>query len=1427
MDESGYTASGSDSEDESSVTPVTDIEETETLNHRTSTSLKNGWTRQQRRRYNRQRRDDFKDSELSGAETDTMSQARLGGAACTMTSQPQGQTQRVEACPRAYGYISNGKQKIQIRLLFDTGSTHDIICADLAATLRLEPDPQLGPRSLLGAHPDHAVECSGMLRNVHIQLPSTVKGEKLNMAQNFLVSRISCADVVLGMPWWNKYKANLIYPADDEARPSSEIRVLLPAVGEARIPLKVSSVCSRPTLLESTKGLRKLIQRGCQIFQVSMEDIKSEVDSGCLQEVDASINAIDENSPTRPPIPLSGEDIARAMEEVRADTATYPNAEKLTASLINEFKDVFGSPYDLPPKRAFDHVIDTEGRSPPKSRRVPRFSLAELEIVRDWLKDMVNKGWMVPSRSPYGAPLLVVRKPGGGHRVVQDMRLLNKITKKASTPLPIFENLIVSFSGSKFFSTMDMASFFFQIRLREQDCELTAVTTPYGLYEFRVTAMGLVNSPSTALLVMQDILRDYIGKDVGVFMDDIIVHSEEEDSHCNTLREILTIFREQRLHVSLRKCRFLRTNVAFLGHIVGVDGLRANPNKCAAIAKWPRPQTLTQLRAFLGLSSFYRRFIQGFADIAAPLTSLLTSTSGFPSTPFEKAWGERQEEAFVTLRQRLTTPPVLKLYDPSLPFVLRTDASEMAMGCALYQKHTDGTMHPIEFRSRKFSEVQRKYTAHDREFLAVLMAIRELRCYLRGVEFTLQTDNAAVAHVKTSRQLTSKYARWFDEFEEYACTIEHRPGVSMTDCDALSRRSGRQESQDETNDDALFDPDDRAYFYTTEGHIDYGILGNNVRDRFTSRDLQMLRSSAMKGRDRRHENNTGELQASTARRGKSTAKSLASWHHPSVGEWASAYDKDKDFSYLWNKGKGRPDSTGGVFRVVNNLLYKVETGLAGQRIRQAWQTPSKEWWRLCVPDTGTARRDYLRELHSAPLAGHRGRNATFDRARANLYWPKLSKDVEEYVKTCPQCQENKIDRAKPQGPARPLPVPNEPWSVISADWIGPLPATPMGYDMILVVVCHLSGQVHLIACRTTDDAMDTADIFFREIIRLHGIPHAIVSDRDTKFTSEFWSSLMQRLGTKLRMSTAFHPQSDGKTERFNAVVEEILRCYVSARQDDWDYWLSHVEFAINSSKSQTTHMTPFFINYGFEPKAPWIVTNPRAEKNDPSSAVYAMNLQAVHEFARDALQRAKDRQALTLNKRRRPVLAPFKVGGRVLLSTKHIDLRLTSAKLSSRYIGPFTVLKVGANTVTLDTPLAVLTQGKHNVFNVSCVRHYYDRPKRLFDVKDGPPKPFKVNGVLHWEMDCVIAKRMRGKHPEYLVVWKGYPMSECTWQPAQDIEPWDRALFDNRHPADGDGIIDCVDKPSSKSGTVQPVQIPLPLAPTITPTYNLRNPRKV
>ena len=302
------------------------------------------------------------------------------------------------------------------------------------------------------------------------------------------------------------------------------------------------------------------------------------------------------------------------------------------------------------------------------------------------------------------------------------------------------------------------------------------------------------------------------------------------------------------------------------------------------------------------------------------------------------------------------------------------------------------------------------------------------------------------------------------------------------------------------------------------------------------------------------------------------------------------------------------------------------------------------------------------------------------------------------------------------------------------------------------------------------------------MVRLHGVPQVLISDRDPRFTSTFWRALCSRLGTRLAMSSAFHPQSDGKTERLNAVVEEILRCYVSARQDDWVSHLALVEFAINASQHTSTGMSPFMANYGFQPQAPWEVAPHEPPLRHADAAAFVAEMAQVHEFCRDALQRAKAKQANVLNARRRPVT--FNVGDQVLLSTQHLNLHLPGVKLGPRFIGPLRVLAcVGPNAVKLELPLA-LGLRNHDVFNVDKVRPYYPRPA-AWSATAKKPQPLQPGGDV-WPVEAVLAKKKQGSSWYYLVVWRDCGLEQASWEPEAHVPPWTRALLDNRFPADGD-----------------------------------------
>jgi hypothetical protein len=357
------------------------------------------------------------------------------------------------------------------------------------------------------------------------------------------------------------------------------------------------------------------------------------------------------------------------------------------------------------------------------------------------------------------------------------------------------------------------------------------------------------------------------------------------------------------------------------------------------------------------------------------------------------------------------------------------------------------------------------------------------------------------------------------------------------------------------------------------------------------------------------------------------------------------------------------------------------------------------------------------------------------------------------------------------GLLQPLPVPDKKWSQVSMDLITQLPKSRSGFDAIFVVVDKLTKMVHFIPTTTNVNAPQLAHTFFKEVVRLHGLPSSIVSDRDARFTSKFWRALWQQFGTKLAMSTSFHPQTDGQTERANRSLEDMIRAYVNNRQNDWDIHLPALELATNNSKQVSTGYSPFYLNYGFHPQLP---VNINTEDTNPSAKDFIEQLADDLETARKNLIEAQNRQAKYANQSRREVL--FQVGDQVMLSTIDHKLRSFSGisqKLLPKFVGPFKIVKVVSPVAyELELPSSMKI---HPVFHVSKLRKYVPNDSVAFPTREHiiRPAPDMVDGQEEYEVEEIVDKRsrMRGRKEviEYLVKWKGYPASDNTWEPLSNL----------------------------------------------------------
>ncbi|KAL4010649.1 hypothetical protein IC575_030152 [Cucumis melo] len=446
--------------------------------------------------------------------------------------------------------------------------------------------------------------------------------------------------------------------------------------------------------------------------------------------------------------------------------------------VVKEFLDVFPDDLSgLPPDREIEFTIKLLPGTAPISQASYRMAPSELKELKMQLQELVDKGYIRPSVSPWGAPVLFVKKKDGTLRLCIDYRQLNKVTIRNKYPLPRIHDLFDQLRGAALFSKIDLRSGYHQLKVRESDIAKTTFRTRYGHYEFRVMPFGLTNAPAVFMDLMNRIFHRYLDQFVIVFIDDILVCSIDRESHEEHLRIILQTPREKQLYAKFSKCEFWLEQVVFLGHVVSAKGVSVDPQKVEAVFNWERPTSATEVRSFLGLAGYYRRFIEDFSRLALPLTALTRKNVKFE-------WSDKCEQSFQELKKRLVTAPILALPVTGKDYVIYCDASRLGLGCVLMQ---DGNV--IAYASRQLKEHECNYPTHDLELAAVVLELKIWRHYLFGEKCHIFTDHKSLKHIFDQKELNLRQRRWLELIKDYDCTIEYHPGKAKVVADALSRKS--------------------------------------------------------------------------------------------------------------------------------------------------------------------------------------------------------------------------------------------------------------------------------------------------------------------------------------------------------------------------------------------------------------------------------------------------------------------------------------------------------------------------------------------------------------------------------------------------------------------------------------------------------------
>ncbi|GJW26150.1 putative reverse transcriptase domain-containing protein [Tanacetum coccineum] len=910
-------------------------------------------------------------------------------------------------------------------ILFDTGADRSFVSTTFSSQIDITPSTL-----------DHYYDVE-LADGRIIGLNTILKGCTLNFLNhqfniNLMPVELGSFDAIIGMDWLAKYQAVIMCAEKIVRIPWKNKTLIIHGDGSTQ------GNVTRLNIISCTKT-QKYMEKGFPIFlaHVTTKEIEDKSEKKRLEDV----------------------------------------------PIVQDFPEVF--PEDLPglpPTRQVEFQIDLVPGAAPVARAPYRLAPSEMKELSEQLKELSDKGFIRPSSSPWGAPVLFVKKKDGSFRMCIDYRELNKLTVKNRYPLPRIDDLFDQLQGSSVYSKIDLRSGYHQLRVREEDIPKTAFRTRYGHYEISSYAVWFDKRTAVFMNLMNGNGQTISNKILCiVFIDDILIYSKNKKEHEEHLKQILELLKKEELYAKFSKCEFWIPKVQFLGHVIDSEGIHVDPAKIESIKDWTSPKSPTEIRQFLGLAGYYR------------------------------------------------SAPILALPEGSEDFIAYCDASKKGLGAVLMQREK-----VISYASRQLKIHEKNYTTHDLELGAVVFALKIWRHYLYGTKCTLS---------------------------DYDCDIRYHPGKANVVADALSRKEREPPLR--------------------------------VRALVMTISLDLPKQI---------------LNAQTEARKPENIKS---------------------------------EDVGGML---------VENAKFPEAIREQKLEPRADGT-LCLngrswlPCYGDLRTVIMHESHKSKYSIHPGSDKMYQDMKKLYWWPNMKADIATYVNKCLTCAKVKAEHQRPSGLLVQPKIPEWKWDNITMDFVTKLPKTSQGYDTIWVIVDRLTKSAIFTPMRETDPLDKLARLYLKEVVTRHGIPVSIICDRDPRFASNFWRSLQSALGTNLDMSTAYHPQTDGQSERTIQTLEDMLRACAIDFGKGWVNHLPLVEFSYNNSYHASIKAAPFEALYGRKCRSPVCWTEVGEAQILGPELIQETTEKIIQ--IKQRMQAARDRQKSYADLKRKPM--EFQVGDKVML----------------------------------------------------------------------------------------------------------------------------------------------------------------------------------